>query len=351
MKALLSAFARLIRLMSPDDLQEALRILVHRMERVGSDFVTYHLRPKRPGEGRVYAISGKSKDHKPMAIVIQGPVVHQDSFTLETVRFYRKRYPEAKLILSTWKDQAPLDAFQALGVMVCLGDKPSNNGPFNINMQIVSATNGIRAAKESGCGLVVKTRTDQRMHVEDLEGFMYGLQETFPVKDGPLKARLIASSFTTLKYRPFSISDMFMCGDVDDMLLYWDLPLDDRTQHDIAFKTVKDFTDNRIGEVYLCTEFLKKLGDLESLSLRAYWDVLRQYFCIVDYHSLDAYWPKYDRFREHRYTYYEGLHSYELLTFRDWLSVYRGYYPPEISDETMAGTPEGKYFKIQSEKV
>ena len=68
-----------------------------------SSFVTYHVRPKLAASVRTS--SHPTNKLPSLAIVVQGPIVHKDEFTLESAKVYRQHFGSAKLILSTWDDE------------------------------------------------------------------------------------------------------------------------------------------------------------------------------------------------------------------------------------------------------
>jgi len=262
-----------------------------------------------------------------IAIVMQGPVIERNDFTLETLKLYRKRFPFVPLILSTWDDlnEKVQQKFEACNVQVIKNKKPDNSGVSNINFQIVSAKNGLLMAKELGMEYCLRTRTDQRLYKHDFISFFLSVLKTFPInsKQEHLNNRLIVPSLNTYKYRLYNPTDMLMFGSMDDMLLYWDCELDDRSKVEDA-STLKDWSKLCYTEVYLLTNFLKKINHKIEWTLEDSWKVFAEYFCIVDKESLDLFWYKYDRTVERRAYSNEFRHAREELYFSDWLNLYTG---------------------------
>ena len=156
-----------------------------------------------------------------IALVLQGPLVLDNNFTLETIRLYKKHFTQSMIIVSTWEGENAdyLTKIKAEGVELILNAKPAIAGIGNLNLQIVSSYNGIMRAKERGAAYVYKTRCDQRMYGVNINEFLHNLITQFPLKKpGLQKQRIIASSFSTLKYVPYLITDMFLFGHIDDML-------------------------------------------------------------------------------------------------------------------------------------
>lgn len=293
------------------------------IERIAGQFISYSLRPKRSSQ--VGTWSDALKREPKTAIVIQGPLLTKNDFTLETVRLYKKHYKNSTIILSTWKNEDPLkiEEFKREGVEILLNDEPSSRGPRNINKQIVSSLEGIRYAQNIGAEYVLKSRTDQRMYAVNAVEFMINLLNTFPIATGhSQKRRIISASLATLKYRPYGVSDMFMFGHVDDMLTYWNPPLDTREVSLGATSTIRDFTKSAICEIYLTTNYLKKIGKEVEWTLKDSLKAYADHFIIVDHQSLDLYWHKYDHHQEQRFMNYDTIKNDRLLTFADWFNLY-----------------------------
>lgn len=143
--------------------------------------ITWHERPLLAADYCVDPLSATG-EHRP-AIVMQGGVVTDLDFTLQTLELYRRLHPQALLILSTWDDSnvAALAHARDLGVQVVTNSKPLFTGQQNINLQIVSAAAGVRVAQVAGASHILKTRTDQRICAPDVLAFMEGLLEENPL--------------------------------------------------------------------------------------------------------------------------------------------------------------------------
>src|SRR5207247_1377447 len=85
-----------------------------------------------------------------IAIVIQGPILQTDDFTLETVRHYRRACPEMTVIVSTW-DDSPAETISQCrdaGADVVLSRLPTIAGRSNLNFQTTSTRAGLQRAGE-----------------------------------------------------------------------------------------------------------------------------------------------------------------------------------------------------------
>ncbi len=321
------------------------RMLLDKVERSKKIFYTEHKRPQRSIDFNV--ASQALKQNIKTAIVLQGPLMLENDFTLETVRIYKKNFKGSEIIVSTWatEDRSVIEKMQQENITVVLSEKPAYAGISNINYQIVSTINGIMKAKESGAQYVIKSRTDQRIYAVNVMNFFLNLQKTFPLKNNSIqKERLIIPNINTFLYRMYGVSDMTMFGNIDDMILYWNADHDTRVpSYDPTKKvTVDDFAHYRACEIYLCTEFMKKIGKEPKWTIEDSWKTFAAIFCVIDHSSIDIFWPKYTRHVEFRNLYYASSHTHQLLKFSDWLSFYNDSY--QVPDEGILEYGEGHPF-------
>lgn len=292
-----------------------------------SVYATYHYRPKFAST--VNTKSDSIKGQKPLAIIIQGPIIHENDFTLETVKIYKRHFLGASIILSTWEDEPPtiIQQIEDAGIMVVLNQKPAYSGVGNINLQITSTRSGMLAALNGGAEYVLKTRTDQRMYAPNLTEFFYNLTEIFPLNDHwpRQKKRIVGCSSNTFKYRMYGLSDMLIYGHIDDMMLYWNISLDNRVfnkeQTIRAGTSLRNFALWCVCEVYLTTEFLMKIGRELQWTLQDSWSAFSENFCVIDKEQLDLYWPKYSH-SEYRWLGYGEDIRMQELSFKEWLNLY-----------------------------
>ena len=304
-----------------------LRDLIEVVEKDEKAFITYHSRPM--SSASVCTRSDEVSNQKRLGIVIQGPIISENDFTLETVKIYKKHFNDPPIILSTWSDEdaAAVKRFEQLNVSVILNTKPEYSGTSNINLQIVSAGSGVRKAQELGAEYALKTRTDQRIYASNLADYLYNITEVFPVNRSYEKQRkrIVGVNLNTFKYRMYGLSDMLLFGHIDDMLLYWNVALDERVFSDDemlkASTSLRTFALWRVCEVYLATEFLQKVGRKLEWSLKDSWEAFADHFCVVDKEQLDLFWPKYNRFEYRWLGYAEKINS-EEMNFREWLNIY-----------------------------
>ena len=310
---------------------------------VPNHFMTYHLRPKYAKDVHTVSASTIKKDQ--LAIIIQGPLNLINNFTIESIKLYNKIFKGAKIILSTWEDENEKSILIAknLDCVVLLNKKPKNTynyfhpssgimmqqgGPGNINLQLITTKSAILLAKDMGIEYCFKTRTDLRFYRHDLFDFFLSLMKAFPLDDTSLqKNRLITSSFNTLKYKLYCISDTLMFGNTRDMLNYWGAE-----HYEEGIKPYIDTVKMQIppivsgmaiwGDTYLAIKYLESLGIEPEWTLQHFWKICGKYFCIVDAYSLDMYFDKYEKLNEHRYTRDYKNSNPRAMEFADWLQLY-----------------------------
>lgn len=313
------------------------RILT-RIEENEGVFFTGHKRPKHSKDYNSKSIF--TELNCKTAIVLQGPILKEFNFTFETIKIYLKNYTDTHIIVSTWddEDKDEIKKIQALGVHLLLNKKPDFPGISHINYQITSSSAGIKTAKDLGASYVLKSRTDQRICNPGAINFFLNLVELFPLKIQTIQQkRLIVPSINTFLYRMYGVTDMMMFGHIDDMSLYWNAKNDNRNFGNEAYKkmTLRQFANMNACEIYLCTEFLKRIGRKILWTIEDSWGAFIDHFCVVDSASIDLYWPKYQRGLEYRNQYYLYSHTHQLLKFSDWLGMFIGNkskYPINVLD-------------------
>jgi hypothetical protein len=306
-----------------------IRFIVLLLERITAHFVSIHLRPWKFSKHVLksdYDSYGKYQSE--WCILLQGPIITKNSFTLQTILLYRFVYPNAKIILSTWKDEAKkLDKnkLNDLKVDVLLNTKPDNVGISNINLQLVSTIAGINFASDQGVKYVLKTRTDQRVCKSlDFLGHMRNLQTNFPISNDKMENRLIVASTNSFKSRLYGVTDMYMFGSISDMKLFWQIPTEQKSEtlHEVKTDPVY-FISNKQAEGYLVNHFFNSIDFSPSWSVENSHYFLSQFFCIVDKEQLDLFWLKYERFIESFF--FVGKNdakNWERFEFVDWLKAY-----------------------------
>lgn len=247
--------------------------------------------------------------NKDLAIIIQGPLKAEDDFTMETVKIYRILFPEALLIVSTWKteNQQILREIEREGALIIQSESPIKNGVGNMNYQRDSTLAGLHKAYELGFQYSIKTRTDQRIYKTDMYAYFKSLLHTFPIDDiwgiGQ-KGRIIFCQgiFPNSMLIPYHICDFFFFGHTQDLIAYYDC---DYSQVEGSFSDFCEMTKREgltIGEYYckiapeaiLSTSYLKRHGiTVDYNDLENYWKFVSSYMVPVSFDDLNLVWSKY----------------------------------------------------------
>lgn len=280
------------------------------------------------------------------AIVMQGPIRMEENFTLKTIEYYKKVFPQAYIIVSTWNDEAEdvINEIKKTGAYVVLNSKPNCTGTLMVNYQLVNSFGGIKKAAELGAEYVAKTRTDQRINRLHFLDYCRALIQQFSnsVDNSKEYGRIVALSMTygNLFY-PYLISDFFYFGKTADMLRLFSVPLDNRERYVKIQKnaTRREFSKLMIApEVYIMKNYFQMLGCVCDDTIEDYWRGVKNNLICLSMRDLDIIWPKYeDRYRLHHYwgDYFESNSENTLknenFDFINWLDLYSGIlqYDPE----------------------
>ncbi len=312
--------------MNPEELSQKLNIflkyLLSLIERKRGNFITLHERPIYIGNLRLLPPESDTKLPK-NALVIQGPILKVNDFTLETVKLYKRNFAQSLIIVSTWNDEEPeyLEKIKEAGALVVVSEKPENPGLRNTNMQIASAAAGMKKAKELGALYALKTRTDQRMYGRQVMEFLLNLLDIFPLSlNSKQKKRIVGFSWNTKLETLYNFSDTFQFGAIEDMLLYW--------PHDLIAERQGDRTSFANGEhmtteAQLFTRFLKRVGIEFKISREEWQKTLATRAIVIDAFPLDLYFHKYERFREYKDFSYE--YRMRDVSFVEWFNLYMKY--------------------------
>lgn len=295
------------------------------------NYLTLTYRPKSTKNicKDAFAISIKEK----IGIVIQGPIKSEDDFTYETIQLYKKIFPEALLILSTWEDEDKLtiEKLRTTGIKILLNKKFVKQGFINLNYQIVSTKAGIDFAKESGVGYLLKTRTDCRIYDGNSLNYLVSLLKLFKLSDDikHQKQRIIAIDTYTHKYRPYSISDIVQFGDIDDMQMLWSVELDSSPRIEVAeflnnCSTYMDEVNSNLSEPYIIMRYLEKVHEPIKRTIKHYYEVLTKRFLIIDKENLNLYWFKHNNWEQkwRQISVCEQDIIGQHLKFKDWFILY-----------------------------
>jgi len=289
------------------------------------NYLTYHLRPKKSEN---FHLESTCQIDEKFSIIIQGSIQDKFFFLKNTLEIYKKIFPGSLIIISTWENENInlINSLKNENIFVLFNKEPKKS-LSNIDHQIYSTNSALKFAKEKGAKYSIKTRADIRINKNNLEAFLVSLIKTFPTKKNDyIKSRIIVPSLITFKYRIFSLSDIVMFGETEDLIKYFDKEtfLEGLKRFDLNENNLLKNETPVIAEIFLCSRFVNQLEGQISWKLNNWWDALKNYFCIIDNSSLDLFWYKYDWEYEYRYLRtYSGKFA-RAIDFQDWLALYNG---------------------------
>ncbi len=303
-----------------------------------------------------------------IGIVIQGPLVHENNYTITTAQIYRRLYPNIPIVISTWKGEATEDFRQnckSNSIVLLENDQPADRGYLNVNLQLESSFQGINYIKNhTGAQFVLKTRSDQRIYRLDFLLYFKNLIKTFPVNDNKLEGRLLAFGIPhSILFIPFHLSDHLHFGFTSDMLKLYSIPPmsdsdffkypmlnDTREKNDRGWKKWRNYfrkfnlhgyfhlQKNRKlynwnlfinkfvnPEIYIFRTFYEKyIQEIDSAKLlETYWKFLQDYIVIADGSTILIDWPKYEK-SELSYCIWHNMFLTDL-DYAAWLNLYNNF--------------------------
>ena len=313
-------------------IKEKIVVFLHFLTRVfetSNYFFSYRLFNKKQKVIKKKELKRKIKEK--IAIIIQGPLINEDNFTIETIKFYSNLYPEIPIIFSSWKrdiDKIKNEKFKKK-INLISNNLPSYSGYKNINLQSVSSKNAILLAKKLGCKYVLKTRSDIRIYSSDFKDYLIDLIKFYKINRSinlRQKERIITTSFT-LRYRLYGISDMILFGNINDLYNYFNIITTPKVEKkflnfilSLKFKDQTYFIQNEFcPEVYFFKEFFKKMRVEIKWTVNDNIKKISENFIIIDNRSLSIYWKKSNKIINHFSD--KPMHSNMSLefSFNDWL--------------------------------
>ena len=298
-------------------------------------------------------------DTSEIAIVIQGPLEYKNNCTAVTAQIYRQRYPNAPIVVSTWKNEATAEfrEFCAQNNIALLeNDLPEESGDGNVNYQLESSYRGIEFIKKnSAAKFVLKCRTDQRINRPDFLIYFKNLLTVFPPNGNKLERRIIV--LQSQRWSPFFLADFLTFGTIKDLEKFYSIPHESREAEilskrmgqrsklvaviskrrsltmDKPFLTGRKLRNyNRMMDKFFCPEsfIIKSFCNLhieqivpENL-MDIFMRLVRDYFIVVDTSSILIDWKKYPYIE--RNTFY-GVHCESFLEIdaATWLDIYLNY--------------------------
>lgn len=302
-----------------------------------TSYVAFQIKPWASAD--IPLVDGFNTSHS-FAIVLQGPICTKNDMTLNTILFYKKVYPYAVIIISTWEDEKVEQFEKIKDIVIIRNKKPLHNGIDNVNLQLVSSLTGIKKAKELGCIFSVKTRTDQRICKPYIFDLMISALGVFPSNHNCQKGRLITLGMQRGgMFMPWFVSDFMYLGYTDDLIKLLSVKLDYRKEvknprEITAFMTRRQNAEQMIApEVYIFKHYCKDVLKCQCAdSIESFWESIKKYFICFGMNDVDLMWEKYDwlyNLNNNTGAYYGKKDSLDCidtinLDFFNWFNLYSG---------------------------
>lgn len=303
------------------------------------EYVSYQIKPKNTAD--IPILEGLNKSQS-FAIVLQGPICHKDNMTVNTILFYQKVYPYARIIVSTWNDEpkTELDKLAKLGAVIVTSEKPTKSGLLNVNLQMINSLAGVKKAKELGCEFAVKTRTDQRICKPYIFDAMLSSLLNFPCTTDKQNYRLATLGiWAGGMFTPFLTCDFLYLGHTQDLIKLFSAPLDQRETSEGFRDTIVSMKRRRISEemlvpeIYILRHYCNDILMEESeVTIEYWWHVVKDYLIIYGMKDVDLMFNKYNGLQDLNYyssSYYGDSDSPEQMytmcfDFFNWLNLFTG---------------------------
>lgn len=315
-------------------------------------FPSFRMRDKNTSNIPLLDICPAPKDE--LGIILQGPIVVKDDMTINSIKYYKKIYPRAVIILSVWEDEDSnaIELCRKEGAFIVQSKKPDTPGVLNINYQIISSRNGIIKAIDLGAKYIAKTRSDQRVCKPWVLHSLVSMLQKCTISSAAtnMKNRIVVMpTYVNNMFTPYFMSDFFYFGNASDMLNLFSVQLDTRKGIDKStYLTRRDYAESMYPpEIYLLLNFLRTYAkhDIQA-TIKDYWYCIEHYLVCIDKNMLDLLVTKYNY--SHNDGTSEGTYfSYDTeerkLTmkwgFIEWNNLVSGYCQYDTSYEKEADIP------------
>ena len=305
-----------------DILAKILIKLISVIENKSNFFITFNMRPKYANKYPVF--NDIYKNNFSVGIVITGLIEEKNDFLINSILIYKKIFKNPCIIVSTWeiKNKKTKLRLEEEKVIIIENEKPKLEGILRINYQTTHASIGLKKLKEFDIQYAIKIRGDQRINSTNALDYLFFIYKKYNHQNEKFSS-IVTISLDTFLFRPYSLCDMFHFGKVDDLIKYWDIQDDRKNILSMEItKSIRKFSEEEICEVFLCRNYLKKVGFAPDISISTYLEAIKKYFIIIDSESLDYFWMKYQR-KEYFYRNYFAPNS-KQINFSDWLSIREG---------------------------
>lgn len=289
-------------------------------------FLSFVARPKCSNNSYLKTFN---KTNRRLGILIQGPTANNFKFVIESIKIYKKIFPKSIIVLSTWNDlsRMNIEIIKKLNVSVVINNYKKKFGYPPTDYQIETTYNGLIELKKKKVQDVIKLRTDTRIYKNNIYDYLINLQKNFSIKKKNikfLKQRIVVSSLLTHKFRLFGLSDLFLFGQINDLIKYFDKKYYLDFLKEMKIKKLPLIIKSTLidGETFFCYRFLKENKFNFKFNIDGWISALKDLFIIIDHDQIDLFWKKYDWINERKTLNIKNLKTSPYISFNDWLNIY-----------------------------
>jgi hypothetical protein len=283
------------------------------------------------------------------AIVMSGKIHTKFNFTLNTLRLIRNLHPEITIIYSGWEELKSIsEELSNLKIEIVISNPPSIDSPFNARHQAISMSAGLQRALDLGLAYSIRMRADQRFQNPSTLEYLHSLHHVFKLSDKSvnLQGRIIGISDCLSQFAIGHFPDHFHFGYTEDLLKYWQDPIQTNFNPEIDLSNMANFLDyNQYTEQVLGNNFLSNISSPALRSIEDYLSHLAKYWIIIERQDIDLFWAKYrwwdqdrgDQFDRHlKFPFHKRFHTTSNIHREQWLSLMLGtFHPRDVNLEEL----------------
>lgn len=273
-----------------------------------------------------------SKSANKYAILVQGPI-YKD-FSLDSIKILKNQNPNTAIYFSTWDYENKKILTQISHIVDKIIINKSYNkdpGHLNINLQIITTSNGLLQIKRDNFKYALKMRSDEFISSYRVCEKLNNLLKIFPLKKNnhSLKKRII--TFEAHIFSSWHLPDRFMFGYIDDLLKFWNTNMCTTKSYKkiypydgLDFKNDTFSKFNKYGSVehYLTTNFCRKIKIDPKNNIYAWLKFLSEKIIIIDRESIGHQWPKHDHMKFAKYNFFKkSTFEDSFIDFKTWFRL------------------------------
>lgn len=228
-------------------------------------------------------------------IIIRGQII--DDYNVACIKLTATNNPNYKIVVSTWSNtnKLYLDKISEYIDYCLLTQPPSSKLDFSVNYQSISASKGLEYAKQKGCTHAIVLRSDNFFYSPKLiEHYIMHIEQLGKLESAKkhgLKNRLVVLDHYSTKNIYYHLSDFFMLGNIDDLLVFWTLKLDSLNKPiDYRMDLLSISKYHSFAENIFYQDFASKIGFKLKFTRESYNQFITNFFYIINSDDIKWKW-------------------------------------------------------------